>query len=317
MPTSHANLTDVTLQIDGIWEASPFYQSWPKLGQNTILDSLNGGADYLDFLTFSNCTNLSIEGEGIVDGLGYDWWTRTWEHKDKNKAPRLLQWYQVQTGEISGVKWLNSPRFFIHLQDIDSVYVHDFEIRTDVLRQKAWISEAHKANTFEEKFNDFVYNFMLHFFHDYVDIVDFFFSGKTEWDSWPTMPLNTDGIDPSGSNVTIRNIKITNWDDAVAVKASSNDSVVAKDGCSQDITVENMTVTFGVGASIGSVSPNVGHHCVRRVHFKDVDFSFPMKAIYVKTNPGYDGTGEIKDITYENIKIHNPIWFAVYIGPQQ
>ena len=24
MPTSHANLTDVALQIDGIWEASPF-----------------------------------------------------------------------------------------------------------------------------------------------------------------------------------------------------------------------------------------------------------------------------------------------------
>jgi polygalacturonase len=61
---------------------------------------------------------------------------------------------------------------------------------------------------------------MLHFFGDYVQIVDFLFEGKTDWTSWPTMPLNTDGIDPSGSNVTIKNIKITNWDDAIAVKPS-------------------------------------------------------------------------------------------------
>ena len=54
------------------------------------------------------------------------------------------------------------------------------------------------------------------------------------------MPLNTDGIDPAGSNVTIRNINITNFDDAVAVKPSHRAFSVAKDGCSQDITVENV-----------------------------------------------------------------------------
>ena len=34
----------------------------------------------------------------------------------------------------------------------------------------------------------------------------------------PTFPLNTDGIDPSGTNIVIRNVTITNFDDAVAVK---------------------------------------------------------------------------------------------------
>ena len=47
----------------------------------------------------------------------------------------------------------------------------------------------------------------------------------------PTMPLNTDGIDPSGSNVTIRNVNITNFDDAVAVKPAKKTFLVAKDGC--------------------------------------------------------------------------------------
>lgn len=129
------------------------------------------------------------------------------------------------------------------------------------------------------------------------------------------MPLNTDGIDPAGSNVTIRNVNITNYDDAVAVKPSSRAFKVAKDGCSQDITVENVQVTFGVGMTIGSVPPNLNHNCVRRVSFKNVNFDYPMKAIYVKTNPG-QGTGEIKDILYENIKIHFPVWWNIYIGPQ-
>lgn len=102
--------------------------------------------------------------------------------------------------------------------------------------------------------------------------------------------------------MTIKNVKITNWDDAIAVKPSfHNKSVIAKDSCSQDITVENMTVFFGVGASIGSVPPKDTHSCVRRVSFKNIKFEYPMKAIYVKTNPGVNGTGEIKDILYENV----------------
>lgn len=120
----------------------------------------------------------------------------------------------------------------MELDDIDSAYIHDLEIRVDILRQRAWVSEAHKDNSFDERFIEFVHQFMLHFFGEYEPIVDLLFSGKTEWDSWPTMPLNTDGIDPAGSNVTIRNVKITNWDDAVAVKPSHKTDKVAKDGCS-------------------------------------------------------------------------------------
>ena len=34
----------------------------------------------------------------------------------------------------------------------------------------------------------------------------------------PTFPLNTDGIDPSGKNILIERVNITNFDDAVAIK---------------------------------------------------------------------------------------------------
>lgn len=119
------------------------------------------------------------------------------------------------------------------LGDIDSVHIHDIQILVDILRQKGWTSDALKLHSFEDKVNDFLYNFMMHFFGEYQELIDFAFSGRTEWDSWPTMPLNTDGIDPSGSNVTIRNVKIRNWDDAIAVKpCHTNKCIVAKDACS-------------------------------------------------------------------------------------
>lgn len=36
----------------------------------------------------------------------------------------------------------------------------------------------------------------------------------------PMFPLNTDGIDPHGTNILIERVNITCFDDAVAVKAS-------------------------------------------------------------------------------------------------
>jgi len=133
--------------------------------------------------------------------------------------------------------------------------------------------------------------------------------------SYPIFPLNTDGIDPSGTNVVIENVKITNYDDAVAVKPAHNNNKIAT--CAQNITVNNATVINGVGMTIGSVPPSDNFACVRDVSFSNVVFWYPIKAIYVKTNPGNHGSGIIANIHYENITMHYPIWWAIYIGPQQ
>ena len=149
---------------------------------------------------------------------------------------------------------------------------------------------------------------------EYSSIAKYLIGPKTEL-SWPIFPLNTDGIDPSGSNVTIRNVNITNFDDAVAVKPCNKGCKVAKNACSEDISVQNVNVMFGVGMTIGSVPPNGNHACVRNVSFIDINFEYPLKALYVKTNPGDGGDGEIVNLLYENIKIHFPVWWSIYIGP--
>ena len=139
----------------------------------------------------------------------------------------------------------------------------------------------------------------------------------------PTFPLNTDGINPAGSNILIERINITNFDDAVAVKPITMYGGYEMAKCSENITVRNMNINFGVGLSIGAVSADDNYKCVRNVTFQNSTFNHPIKAVYIKTNPG-DTTsmlpgsgGEISNILYENLEIHHPIWWSIYIGPQQ
>lgn len=66
----------------------------------------------------------------------------------------------------------------------------------------------------------------------------------------PTFPLNTDGIDPHGRNVLIERVNITNFDDAVAVKPSSQKNKIA---CSENMLIRDMNIWYGVGLTIGSV----------------------------------------------------------------
>lgn len=163
------------------------------------------------------------------------------------------------------------------------------EINVDILKQTASVSKGHEIASFEDHLFNFALELIKRGLGPYSELFTKVIGSRTEL-SWPTMPLNTDGIDPSGSNVLIENVNITNYDDAVAVKPSKGNYMVARDGCSQDITVRNANVKFGLGMTIGSVPPSTEHACVRRVHFHDINFEYPIKAIYVKTNPG-EGTG--------------------------
>ena len=174
---------------------------------------------------------------------------------------------------------MNSPMYHFFLQDSSNFIIQDFEIYVDIWEQKS-IS-------------------MLFGYFDALKGI-------------PMFPLNTDGVDPSGTNFIIRRLKITSFDDAVAVKPANRGNKIAT--CAQNILVEDCLVIYGVGMTIGSVPPNANHACIKDVIFRNIEFEAPFKAIYVKTNPGH-GSGEITNILYENIKIRMPIWWTIYIGP--
>mmetsp|Transcript_6990 Transcript_6990/g.12839 ORF Transcript_6990/g.12839 Transcript_6990/m.12839 type:complete len:441 (-) Transcript_6990:29-1351(-) len=147
----------------------------------------------------------------------------------------------------------------------------------------------------------------------HVDITD----DKEDFLKWlPTFPLNTDGIDIAGRDIYFRNLTIICFDDAVAVKPMHVGSGLYSN-CTENLLVEDSYVKYGVGMSIGSVPPNDNLNCIRNVTFNNIKFDYPLKAIYIKPNPGTHGRGLISQITYQNIEIREALWWAIFIGTQQ
>lgn len=127
--------------------------------------------------------------------------------------------------------------------------------------------------------------------------------------------FNTDGFDVAGTNVWIHDCNIWNDDDCIAVKEQSSSSIHSS--CSQNMLFERINAS-GVGLTIGSIGPSATHTCVRNITFRDCTMYNTFKGIYLKSRPGQDGhTGEITNVTYENILINNASQWAIWIGPQQ
>ena len=232
-----------------------------------------------------DCKGLTISGSGTINGQGHDWWVAVLKTTiPHNYRPNMFEMENIEDCLMEGFTAIDSPHFNFHMTDMLNLEIRYINIETN------WRKQVELSKKY----------------------------GKFDFDlNIPMFPFNTDGFDPAGRNIYIHDCEIENWDDAVAVKPSSGKDRIT---CSENVLVENVKVKYGVGASIGSVSANSAHNCVNNVTFRNMDFEEPMKAIYIKPNPG--GTegvdsASISNIVYENITINNPIWFAIYIGPQQ
>ena len=284
-------------------------------------------------LYFEDCYNITIGGSGLIDGLGYDWWVREWKVQNENGRFNLIEFRRSRIIEIYGLELRNAPHSFIKVKDVDRVSIHDIAIETQIFKQSgSMVRGVDKALTlpgtpsaFEEEVFDFLCLLIGNYLGDYMSALRRI-GGSSPIVSWPRMPLNTDGIDAGGSNIQIENLTIRNYDDAVVPKPANQGHKYSEDGCAQNIYVRNCSVMFGVGMSIGSMPPDQDHNCIRNAVFEDIDFEYPLKAIYVKTNPCPKkmsaeecaaSSGEITDIRYERVNMRNPIWWGIYIGPQQ
>jgi len=219
------------------------------------------------------------------------WWIREYLGTNEYHRPYLIYVRNAKNIEMTGVRWMNSPCFHIMINDFDTGYFHDFEIHVDSKGQLE----------------------LNHLFGGS--------NGLLPSVTLPTYALNTDGLDVSGVNVVIERLNITNFDDAVAIKPLSKDNVRAH--CSEGITVRDLNVYYGVGMSVGTLVPHDSYNCVRNVTFTNIKFYHPFKAVYVKSNPGETTSmlpgsgGEVSNIVYDGLEVHRPLWWGIYIGPQQ
>ena len=234
----------------------------------------------------SDCINFTLSGSGLFDGQGFGWWVNTLVTAVDHR-PHLFSCDRVSGLTIEGgLTAMNSPQYHFRLYDVVNVLVRNITVWVDVERQKRLLTEAKRWVGFEEV---------------------------------PSIPqvwaLNTDGVDIWGSDGLVENITVLNYDDVVAIKPSNLGMKYSQ--CSRNIHVRDVISYYGVGQTIGSVPPDVNVNCVQDILFENVVQYEPLKGIYIKTNPGDQGSGIIHNITYRNITMHSPLWYPIWIGPQQ
>jgi hypothetical protein len=308
-------------------------------------------------LSFSNATALRIlsaNGTGLIDGRGNNWWWYAILVEDFR--PPLLVVEDGASIEIRGLTFLNGPRFHVYISGVMGLVVDNCTVRVDIEDQidalryigggparrapesspadiAAVLVASHHVGPFDESQLSFSINrASLDDENDAsllsarraaiprgVLLSEWF---DAAWAVTPPVPmiwaLNTDGIDVAGSDIIVSRSSVTNFDDSVCVKPSAGYAAVSG-GCSRNVTISDIDVTYGVGVSMGSVPPEVGGNCIDGVVAKRLSFQSPLKAIYIKPNPSKKQTavGGIANILYENVIIRDALWWAIWVGTQQ
>ena len=264
------DLSDITIQIDGILKFSDNYFEWPRDPHTRlVLDCF-----YFEQFNHVTFTSSNFDGsKGVLDGSGSIWWGLVEYLVIRGDRPRLFVIYNSTNLLIENILLKNSPKWTFYGKDVANL-----EIRhTDV--------DARRHSDVQ--------------WHDLNELTAF----------------NTDGFDVSGTNVWIHDCNIWNDDDCIAVKQQDSHSIHSS--CSENMLFERINAS-GVGLSIGSVGPSADHSCVRNITFRNCTMYNTFKGIYLKSRPGEEGhTGEITNITYENIQIYNASQWAIWFGPQQ
>jgi len=300
----HSNIENVIVRLDG--NLSVFSDIVPA--NLSLWPNLSSGG-LVSVMQFDNPKYLSLtgSGEGAILGNGYLWWwyvilTGILEHHDVHRPQMIV----FNTGQhILVEKWRleNSPNMNVVFTDVADVIVRHITVYVDVEGQKTLLKKAGHWKAHEgvalpadsSVLHGKGYNLLA--------------------DGIPTFPLNTDGIDIAGTRVHVHDVEITNFDDTVVPKPLSRGSTFAN--CSEGHLYENIKVMYGGGVSVGSVPPNPNVNCIRNVTFRNLELTYPIKAVYLKPNPGTVGTGLIANITYENVYAYMPLTWSIFVGVQQ
>jgi len=132
-------------------------------------------------------------------------------------------------------------------------------------------------------------------------------NGFTAWGVKIATPFpthNTDGIDPSGTNVTVNQASISDGDDDFAINASSAGS---------NMTVENSTTYSGHGISIGSYTQGgFNNLLVNNVNMAGTPSDNNATGIRLKS--AMDRGGLVQNITYENMCVRD-IRYPLQLNP--
>ncbi|GMH48156.1 hypothetical protein TL16_g00231 [Triparma laevis f. inornata] len=298
-----SGLRNNTITIDGTLEFEYNADDWP-------LDPDQKNEKFMDCIHVEDSIDVAITSStvGIINGGGKPWWDKmiagTLPPKNSDSRPKLIHFVSTADVLIEKIEMVNSPSWNL-VVDATRAEIRNIEVKTNREYQRELKTKKYYSSSSDAK--DKVKEWL-------VDKV----SGLIP--AWLLEPedLNTDGIDPSGIDFWIHDVKIYNDDDSIAVKPSKGGSVGidgTKYDCTQNMLLENMELV-GFGASIGSVPPTPDRKCIDGITMRNVSMPGTGKGIYIKSN-GNDcqdgktqcptqGCSDFENITFRNVEIVNP-----------
>ncbi|XP_021895816.1 polygalacturonase At1g48100 [Carica papaya] len=112
----------LVLQIDGTVLASSKVSSWPK-------------SSLFQWINFKWIHNFTIQGAGIVDGQGSDWWTLSHAYdlqkRSKhisNMKPTALRFYDSHNVTVREITIINSPQCHLKFDSSNAIRVNNITI---------------------------------------------------------------------------------------------------------------------------------------------------------------------------------------------
>lgn len=213
-----------------------------------------------------NCTNISITGEGTIDGEG----RKTWHSfKVKEQADKMLSRDMNHNNiPISDRKF--GASHFLRPQLIQFFNCKNILLENITLEDSPfWTVHLLKSKTITVR----GLNYKAH-------------------------NKNNDGIDPEySSDILIENILLDNADDNIAIKAGKdNEGRANSDTPSENIVIRNCEFK-GLHAIVFESEMSAG---VRNVYVENSKFrGYLKRGIFIKTNS--DRGGYVKDIYFNNI----------------
>ena len=115
--------TTIYLEAGAVLKAGADKESYPIIGEDMIPGFVRGTRRGILFAL--NAENVTVKGEGRIDGCGYHWWQ---SGESDERRPRTIQFINVNNVTIEGIKICNSPCWTIHPIHCSNVNIHNVTI---------------------------------------------------------------------------------------------------------------------------------------------------------------------------------------------
>lgn len=232
-----------------------------------VLDTRVAGIEmpwFVGILNAIDTENVTIEGEGIIDGAGPYWWNKYWG-KDMNGGMRQI--YDKQ-----GLR-----------------FACDYDCKRT---RNVLISNS--KNILLKDFTSADSGFWnVHILYSNDVIVDNIHINSDDY-----MSPSTDGINIDSSyNVEIKNCRLAVNDDSIAIKSGRDADGIRVNIPSHDIRIHDCEILSGFGITLGSeLSAGIYNVDINNIKYEGTDCGFRIKS--TKTRKGY-----IKNITVRNLEM--------------